>query len=106
MKFNFNTVKFIICLLLVFIVLPYSIWLSDNDMKKIEKYGKLCTCNVSEINGLKGNNIEIECLIQNKKIINVSTAPFEHNIRIGDYIIVKYDSTDFNNLIVLWDSIL
>lgn len=85
--------------------MPYALWKGNKDMNSITKNGLCCLCEVVDISGLKGKNITIECSINNQRITHTVSAPSKIDIKIGQHLPIKYDSLDYKNLIVIWDSI-
>lgn len=93
----------IISSILVFIILPYSIWKARIDYENIEKRLKITTGNVIEIIPAKRNCVRVMYIIDGHKYEAVRTPPSIEDMRIGDVVNIRYDSLDYENVQVIWE---
>lgn len=91
---------FILSILIV--VMPYAIWKSYKDEENLKFRGKKLEACITNIKGIKGNNIEFVFYINNLKVVKVITTPQIHNLKIGYKIKIIYDSLDIENVMVVW----
>lgn len=82
--------------------MPYAIWKSYKDEENLKFSGKKLEAYITNIKGIKGNNIEFVFYINNLKVVKVRTAPSNHNLKIGNKLKVIYDSLDIENVMVVW----
>ncbi|MFZ4796640.1 MAG: hypothetical protein ACOYMA_04045 [Bacteroidia bacterium] len=92
----------IIILFILIVLMPYAIWKGNNDEENLKFRGKKLEACITNIKGIKGNNIEFVFYINNLKVVKVKTAPSNHNLKIGYKIKIIYDSLDVENVMVVW----
>lgn len=93
----------IISSILIFIILPYSIWKARTDFENIEKRLKITTGKVIEITRSKRINVRVMYIIDGHKYEKVRTPPSIQDMRIGDDVHIRYDSLDYENVQVIWE---
>jgi hypothetical protein len=94
-------IVFIAAIILVFLRIPYGLWVDYNDSKNRELRRKICTGEVIGFKGLKGNTIVFEYNLNKVRFEKVRSGPSDHKLSIGSPIKIEYDSLDYENIMVL-----
>jgi hypothetical protein len=87
-----------IYVLILLVIMPYAIWKGCSDERKIEQRGKKIKARIINIKGLKGNSLEIQYTIENKKFLKTISVPSNHNKNVGEDIFIIYDTLEFKNI--------
>ncbi len=92
---------FIISLFLVFLVLPYSIWNSNQRIKGKKERAKYEYADVIKISGLRSQNAKLQYKINGKEYIKTKTIPSGIILKVGQKVKIQYDSINPINFMVL-----
>ncbi|MBP6732549.1 MAG: hypothetical protein KA149_10850 [Chitinophagales bacterium] len=92
----------LVCGVITFLVLPYSLYKSYSDNKNLENRLKITEGKVIRVSGLKSDITLIEFYIDNRRFERTLSAPSIHKKHVGDDIKVMYDSLDFENIQAIW----
>lgn len=84
--------------LILVVIMPFAIWKGCSDERNIEQRGRKTKAHIINIKGLKGNSLEVEYTIENKKFLKTISVPSNHNKNVGEDIFIIYDTLDFENI--------
>jgi len=91
----------IVVLFILIIMMPYAIWKSYYDTKKLKQRGKNTLGTVVKNNGFMGRRIIYEYEVNGQKFENYVKIS-SHRYKVGYKINLLYDSLDFENVMVVW----
>lgn len=91
-----------IYILLIVVVLPLSLWVSNNEMDGINKHGVPMRGVAVEIYGVSGNTFKICYAYKGKNYQLIVDGPYGHHYTRGDSISLLCDTTDPENGLPKW----
>lgn len=86
------------------IVLPLALWKDYTDGENLKNRKKFSICRVIALKGLKRNTAVVEYYIGNERVEQVRSAPFIPKVHLGDRFKITYDSLDYENIEIIWES--
>ncbi len=92
--------------IIVFVFIPITLWINHKDSENLKNREKEVYGLITNIKGLKGNDVVFEYHINNQKIKKTKSAPSNHTLKIGNKLLLLYDTLDYENSIVIWDKII